>query len=182
MTWTRSVRRNGRRHKLVFLDESAVTTNMVRLYGWGPRGERIKDYQTLSSWKTYSLIAAIKSTGWAGSMLIPGAVDGDAFATYLEKCLVPTLKAGDIVLLDNVPFHHDPRVADILMGAGARVKYLPPYSPDFNPIEHAFSALKSFLRKLHERNFDALVKGIGKAQQDTARQTYANYFQACLNL
>lgn len=182
VSWTRSLLRSGRRHKLVFIDESAITTSMVRLYGWGPRGERIKDYQTLGSWQTYSLIAAIKSTGWSASMVVPGAVNAEVFLAYLEQCLVPELKRGDIVVLDNVSFHHDARVEDMLSSAGVRVRYLPPYSPDFNPIEHAFSALKTLLRKLAKRTYASLVKAIGEIQEATTRQTCANYFAACLNL
>lgn len=180
--WARLVVRSGRRHRLVFIDESAITTSMVRLYGWGPRGERIKDYQTLGSWKTYSLIAAIKSTGWSGSMVIPGAVNADVFLAYLEQCLLPELKRGDIVVMDNVSFHHDARVEDLLSSEGVQLRHLPPYSPDFTPIENAYSAMKTLLRKLATRTYKSLVDAIAAIQAATSRQTCSNYFKACLNV
>ena len=115
-------------------------------------------------------------------MVVPGAVNADVFLAYLEQCLVPELKRGDIVVLDNVSFHHDARVEDLLSSAGVRGRYRPPDSPDFNPIEHAFSALKTLLRKLANRTYASLVKAIGEIQEATTRPTGANYFAACLNL
>ena len=169
----------GQRSRLVFIDELSVSNALVRQYGWGPQGERIKDYEPLSSWKTYSLIAAIRSTGWCGSLLVPGAVNGDIFITYLEQCLIPTLRRGDIVVLDNVRFHHNASVADVLSEAGIGLHYLPPYSPDFNPIENAFSALKAHLRRLAKRTFYSLATAIGDLQEATTRQTCYNYLAAC---
>lgn len=177
--WRGVIRRTKRRERLVFIDESAVTTSMLRLWGWGQRGERIVDYAPLGAWKTCSLIAAIRPTGWSASMVVEGAVNAETFVAYTEQCLLPTLDPGDIVVLDNVPFHHNARVETLIRSVGARVRFLPPYSPDFNPIEKAFSAMKSHLRRLAERTYETLVKAIGDIQQAVPSQTCINLFEAC---
>ena len=177
--WRGVIRRSKRRERLIFIDESSVTTSMLRLWGWGPRGERIVDHAPLGAWKTCSLIAAIRTTGWSASMVVEGAVNAETFVAYTEQCLLPTLDPGDIVVLDNVKFHHDSRVAELIRSVGARVRFLPPDSPDFNPIEMAFSALKSHLRKLAKRTYETLVKAIGEIQQTVSAQTCLNLFEAC---
>ena len=112
-------------------------------------------------------------------MVVEGAVNAETFVAYTEQCLLPTLEAGDIVVLDNVKFHHDPRVEQLIRSVGARVRFLPPYSPDFNPIEKAFSALKSHLRKLAKRTFESLVEAIGNIQNTVPLQMCLNLFEAC---
>ena len=112
-------------------------------------------------------------------MVVEGAVNAETFVAYTEQCLLPTLDPGDIVVLDNVKFHHDSRVAELIRSVGARVRFLPPYSPDFNPIEMAFSALKSHLRKLAKRTYETLVKAIGEIQQAVSAKTCLNLFEAC---
>ena len=177
--WRGVIRRAKRRERLVFIDESAVTTSMLRLWGWGQRGERVVDYSPLGAWKSCSLIAAIRTTGWSASMVVEGAVNAESFVAYTEQCLLPTLDPGDVVVLDNVPFHHDARVETLIRSVGARVRFLPPYSPDFNPIEKAFSALKSHLRRLANRTYVTLVKAIGDIQRAVTPQTCQNLFAAC---
>ena len=177
--WRGVIRRAEQRDRLIFIDETSVTTSMLRLWGWGRRGERIVDHAPLASWKTCSLIGSIRTTGWSASMVVEGAVNAETFVAYTEQCLLPTLAAGDIVVLDNVPFHHDPRVVTLIRSVGARVRFLPPYSPDFNPIEKAFSALKSHLRKLAQRTFETLVEAIGNIPNTVPTQMCRNLFEAC---
>ena len=145
--------------QLIFIDETAITTHMARRYGRGPKGERVIAHEALGSWKTHTLLAAIRPSGWSAAMVLKGPVDADAFVTYVEQCLVPTLKPGEIVILDNVSSHHDDRVRPLIQRTGATLDDLPPYSPDLNPIENAFfptegrteEALREDLRRPDER-------------------------------
>jgi transposase len=165
--------------QLIFIDETAITTHMARRYGRCPQGERVVAHETLGSWKTHTLLAAIRPSGWSAAMVLKGPVDADAFVTYVEKCLVPTLKHGEIVVLDNVPSHHDDRVRPLIQRTGAKLYYLPPYSPDLNPIENAFSQLKAALRKLGEKTFDGLTNAVGQLLDATAADHCLNFFVAC---
>src|SRR5216683_956866 len=131
---------------LVFIDETAVTTNMMRLNGWNPRGERLVSDAPMGHWETVTFIAGLRQTGIVAPMLIKGAMNGEAFLAYIEQCLVPTLKRRDVVVVDNVPFHKVAGVEDAIQAVGASLRYLPKYSPDLNPIEMVFHPLKTFLR------------------------------------
>ena len=142
--------------RLVFIDETAVTTNMVRLNGWNPRGERLFADAPMGHWETVTFIAGLRQTGIVAPMLIKGAMNGEAFLAYVEQCLAPTLKRGDIVVVDNVPFHKVAGVEETIRAAGASLRYLPQYSPDLNPIELVFHPLKTFLRKAAERTIEGL--------------------------
>jgi transposase len=146
---------------LVFIDETAVTTNMVRLNGWSPRGQRLIGHVPMGHWETVTLIAGFRLTGIVAPMLIKGAMNGEAFLTYLEHFLVPTLKRRDIVILDNVSFHKVTGVQEIIQAAGAELRYLPQYSPEFNPIEEVFHPLKAWLRKAAERTIKGLERRVG---------------------
>src|SRR5260370_6286 len=128
---------------LVFIDETAVTTNMLRLNGWNPRGERLVSDAPMGHWETVTFIAGLRQTGIVAPMLIKGAMNGEAFLAYIEQCLVPTLKRRDIVVVDNVPFHKVGGVEAAIQAVGASLRYLPQYSPGLNPIEEAFHALKA---------------------------------------
>jgi len=143
--------------RLVFIDETAVTTNMVRLNGWNPCGERLMTDTPMGHWETVTFIAGLRQTGIVAPMLIKGAMNGEAFLAYIEQCLIPTLKRGDIVVADNVPFHKVAGVEDAIRAVGASLRYLPQYSPDFNPIELVFHPLKSFLRKAAEQTIKGLL-------------------------
>src|SRR6202022_2910844 len=132
---------------LVFIDETAVTTNMVRLNGWSPRGERLIGDVPMGHWETVTFIAGFRQTGIVAPMLIKGAMNGEAFLPYIEQCLVPTLKRKDIVVADNVSFHKVAGVEEAIQACGAELRYLPQYSPEFNPIELVFHPLKTLLRK-----------------------------------
>src|SRR6516225_12035425 len=141
---------------LIFIDETAVSTNMVRPNGWSPRGERLVRHVPMGHWKTMTFIAGFRQTGIVAPMVIKGAMNGEAFLAYIEQCLVPTLKRGDIVVADNVSFHKVAGVEEAIRGVGASLRYLPQYSPDLNPIELLFHPAKTFLRKAAERTIEGL--------------------------
>jgi transposase len=139
---------------LVFIDETAVTTNMLRLNGWNPRGERLVSDAPMGHWETVTFIAGLPQTGVV-------AMNGEAFLAYIEQCLVPTLKRRDIVVVDNVPFHKVAGVEEAIQAVGASLRYLPKYSPDLNPIELLFHPLKTFLRKAAQRTIAGLHRCVG---------------------
>ena len=143
---------------LVFIDETAITTNMVRLNGWSPRGERLVGHAPMGHWETVTFIAGFRQTGIVAPMLIKGAMNGEAFLAYIDQCLVPTLKRRDIVVIDNVSFHKVSGVEEAIQTGGASLRYLPQYSPDLNPIELVFHPLKTALRKAAERTIEGLVR------------------------
>jgi transposase len=146
--------------RLVFIDETAVTTNMVRLNGWNPRGERLVGDVPMGHWETLTFIAGFRQTGIVAPMMIKGAMNGQAFLAYIEQCLVPTLKRRDIVVIDNVSFHKVAGVEEALQTRRASLRYLPPYSPEFNPIELVFHPLKAMLRKAAERTIAGLQRRV----------------------
>jgi DDE superfamily endonuclease len=119
--------------RLVFLDETAITTNMVRLNGWGPCGERLVADAPMGRWETVTFIAGLRRTGIVAPMVIKGAMNGESFLAYMEQCLVPTLKRGDIVVADNVSFHKVAGVEEAIRSVGASLRFLPQYSPDLKP-------------------------------------------------
>lgn len=163
--------------RLVFIDETAVTTKMVRHYGRAPVGERLVAKVPYGHWKTLTLIAALRVDGVAAPYVIEGAMDGAAFLTYVAQVLVPTLRNGDIVFMDNVRTHKVAGVVEALHAAGATLRYLPPYSPDLNPIENAYSTIKSSLRKAAARTVDALTKVVGRTIKAIAPAECAGYFR-----
>ena len=124
--------------RLAFIDETAITNNMVRLNGWSPCGERLVADAPMGRWETVTFIAGLRRTGIVAPMVIKGAMNGESFLAYMEQCLVPTLKRGDIVVADNVSFHKVAGVEAAIRGVGASLRYLPQYSPDLNPIELLF--------------------------------------------
>jgi transposase len=144
--------------RLVFIDETAVTTNMVRPNGWSPRGERLIGEVPMGHWETLTFIAGFRRTGIVAPMLIKGAMNGEAFLAYIEQCLAPTLRRKDIVIIDNVSFHKVAGVEDAIEARGAELRYLPQYSPDLNPIESVFHPLKTLLRKAAERTVNGLQR------------------------
>jgi transposase len=146
--------------RLVFIDETAITTNMVRLNGWNPRGERLLADVPMGRWETVTFIAGLRQTRIVAPMLIKGAMNGESFLAYVKQGLAPTLKRGDIVVADNVPFHKVAGVEEAIRAVGASLRYLPQYSPDLNPIEPVFHPLKSLLRKAAERTIEGLRRCI----------------------
>lgn len=173
--WIRAQKQLDPAH-LVFIDETSVNTNMTRACARGLRGERVIGSVPFANWKTLTFVGALRCDGMTAPMTIKGAVNGEAFVAYVEQCLVPCLKRGDIVVMDNVPSHKVDGVQDAIEAAGASVRYLPPYSPDLNPIENAYSALKANLRRLAERSEDALCRRIGQFVRRLPPQTCANFF------
>jgi transposase len=128
---------------------------MARRYGRAPRGQRLRVGVPYGHWKTTTFIGALTLRGFIAPFVIDGAVDRLAFETYVDKVLVPELRQGDVVIMDNLPSHKGPNVRQLIEAAGASLLYLPPYSPDFNPIENAFAKLKALLRKAAERTVEA---------------------------
>ena len=163
--------------RLVFIDETAVTTKMVRHYGRSPRGERLVAKVPHGHWKTMTLVAALRIDGVTAPCVIDGAMDGTTFLAYAEQVLAPTLKKGDIVFLDNLRSHKVDGVHEVIEAVGATLRFLPAYSPDLNPIEQAFAKLKAALRKAAARTVEALWKVIGKLLKTFAPEECANYFR-----
>jgi transposase len=162
---------------LVFVDETAVTTNMVRLNGWNPRGERLIGDVPMGRWETVTFIAGLRQTGIVAPMLIKGAMNGEVFLAYIEQCLVPTLKRRDIVIIDNVSFHKVAGVRETIRARRAELLYLPQYSPEFNPIESVFHPLKAFLRKAAERTVKGLGRRIGAFIRELDPSECIGYFR-----
>jgi len=161
----------------VFIDETAVTTKMVRHHGRSPRGERLVANVPHGHWKTLTLVAALRIDGLTAPTVIDGAMDGPSFLAYIEQVLVPTLRKGDTVFMDNLRTHKIEGVREAIEAVGAKLRYLPAYSPDLNPIEMAFSKLKMALRKGAARTVKALLKLIGKLVKTFTPDECANYFQ-----
>jgi transposase len=149
--------------KVVFLDEMGATTNMTRRYGRSPKGQRLVCPVPHGHWKTTTFIAGLRSSGLSAPMVIDGAMNGDLFEAYVKQILVPTLTPGDVVILDNLPSHKRVAAIRAIESAGCTVRFLPPYSPDLNPIELAFSKLKSLLRKAEKRTVEGLWSFLGQA-------------------
>ena len=147
----------------IFLDESGVTTDLLRRYGRSPRGLRLRDSAPCGHWQTHTVVAALRWDGLYAPAVFDGPLDTPTFLAYVEQVLVPTLRPGDIVVLDNLAVHKQPEAQVAIERAGAFVRFLPPYSPDFNPIELAFAKLKAFLRAARPRTFDQVVERVTAA-------------------
>jgi transposase len=165
--------------KLVFIDETWAKTNMTRLRGRALRGERVVDAVPHGHWQTSTLIAALDAAGVRCSMVLDGAVNRVAFEAFVEHVLTPTLRPGDLVVMDNLSSHKGPRVAELIDAAGAELVYLPPYSPDLNPIEPAFSKIKQILRSLSNRTMHALWGSIQSVLDRITPNDAAGFFRHC---
>jgi transposase len=144
-------------NSLVFIDETWAKTNMVPVRGWCRRGARLKAKAPFGRWKTMTFIAALRCDCLTAPCLFDGPINGEAFLAYVRDGLVPTLRAGDIVVMDNLGSHRGRLVRKTIREAGARLLFLPKYSPDLNPIEQAFAKLKHLMRKAQARSYDALL-------------------------
>jgi len=164
--------------KLIFIDETGANTKMGRLRGWSPKGQRCRAAVPHGHWKTTTFTAGLRLNGITAPMLLDGPMHGPAFRAYVEQVLVPELKPGDIVIMDNLPAHKVAGVRETIEAAGARLLYLPPYSPDFNPIEMAFSKLKALLRKTAARTVDDLWDAVAQSLDAFTPNECANYFAA----
>lgn len=165
--------------RLFFIDECGTNTKMARTRGRSRRGERCRAAIPHGHWKTTTLVAALTTSGIAAPMILDGAMDGGMFTAYVTHILLKELKPGDVVIMDNLPAHKVAAVREIIEGAGARLIYLPPYSPDFNPIEKAFSQIKAYLKKVEARTKEKLDHAIAKAIETVSTQNAINYFAAC---
>ena len=164
--------------KLVFVDETWASTNMAPLYGWAPRGERLRAGVPYGHWKKTTFIAGLRMTGMTAPMVLDGSINRMSFLDYVRRVLVPTLSPGDIVVIDNLSSHKGDKVREAIEAVGATVRFLPPYSPDFNPIEKAFSKLKAHLRRAAQRSVEALWKTINGLVHTFTPTECANFFAA----
>ena len=163
--------------RLVFIDETGASTKLARLYGRSPRGARCVASMPHGHWKTTTFVGALRVTGMTAPMVLDGAMDGSAFEVYVKDVLGPTLRPGDIVIMDNLPAHKRAAIRAAIEAVGAQLLYLPPYSPDFNPIEMAFAKLKAALRKASARSIEALLAAIAEALATFTTQECSNFFR-----
>lgn len=165
--------------QLVFIDEFGATTNMARSRARGPRGQRVICKTPHGHWKILSTIAALTVRGMLGFGSFDWATDTETFLAFVQDGLLPNLKPGQVVVMDNLPAHKSRRIDRLIASAGARVIRLPPYSPDYNPIEMAISKIKSILRKLARRTVEELLPAIADAMQSVTRNDALNFIRHC---
>lgn len=156
-----------------------MTTDLLRRYGRSPRGARLHDHTPCSHWEATTVVAALRPDALTASAVFDGPIDSDSFLAYVEQILVPTLQSGDVVVLDNLAVHKQPRVRAAIEQAGALLRFLPPYSPDFNPIEQAFAKLKAFMRKCKPRCFDDVEALMKAALTRFEPNECGNYVRHC---
>jgi transposase len=162
---------------LVFIDETWMKTNMAPLRGWAPRGARLPAKVPHGRWKTMTFVAALRHDRIAAPWLLDGPIDGDTFTIYVEKVLLPTLKPGDVVVMDNLGSHRGKAVRRLIRSAGAKLFFLPKYSPDLNPIEQVFAKLKHLLRKAAARTVEAICAAVSQILGTFTPEECANYFK-----
>ena len=165
--------------RLVFLDEGGARTDMTRLVGWGPRGERVVDRVPAGHWRATTMIAAVRLAGPCAAVTIGGAVDAASFRTYLRDFLGPVLRPGDVVVMDNLSSHRAAGVAGIIRAVGATAPYLPPYSPDLNPIENLWAKVKAYLRRAAARTREGSGQAVGNAFGTVTLDDCRGFFRHC---
>ena len=165
--------------ELVFIDEFGAATNMARTHGRAPRGQRVVDKIPHGHWKTLSTVAALSVKGILTAVSYDGAMNTECFVGFLEQFLVPALRPGQVVILDNLPAHKSAEVDRLIEAAGAKLLRLPPYSPDFNPIEMAISKTKTLLRKEAARTIDSLIDAVGRSLSSITEDDAVHYIQHC---
>jgi transposase len=165
--------------KLVFLDETWASTNMTRTHGRCPKGHRLVMHVPQGHWKTTTFVVALRVGGLTAPTVVDGPMTGDVFVAYIEQQLLPTLKPGDIVVMDNLSSHKRTAVKTAIEAVGAELRYLPPYSPDLNPIEKAFSKLKAKLRAAELRTIPELEDFLGQVLDAFSPAECENYFKSC---
>jgi putative transposase len=163
--------------RLVFIDETWTRTNMAPLRGWAPRGSRLIAKVPDGRWRTMTFLAALRHDRITAPWLLEGPIDGESFATYVEKVLLPTLRRGDIVIMDNLGSHRGKIIRQLIRSAGAKLFLLPKYSPDLNPIEQVFAKLKHLLRKAAARTVETVCAAIGELLGAYSNNECANYFK-----
>lgn len=176
--WTEAIGRVDHR-RLLFIDESGAKTNMTRLYGRAPRGDRVRDYVPHGHWQSTTMISSVGRNGPQAPWVLEGPMDGDAFFLWAEQVLAPTLEATDIVVMDNLSVHKNAKARAAIEATGASIWDLPAYSPDFNPIEKMWSKIKAHLRKVKARDSESLFEAIGQALEQVSAQDIQNWFASC---
>jgi transposase len=166
-------------NRFVFLDETGTTTNMTRRYGWSMQGQRVIDATPHGHWLTTTFVAGLRQNGIIAPLVLDGPMRGEVFRAYVEQMLAPALSPGDVVVLDNLAAHKVAGVREAIKAVGASVLYLPPYSPDLNPIEQLFAKLKALLRKTAARTKDALWSAIGELLDAFKADECQNYIRNC---
>ena len=164
--------------RIGFIDETSLKTNMAKTTGWSPCGARLVDHAPFGHWQTQTFIAALRHDRLDAPWVIGGPINRELFDLYVETQLAPTLQKGDVVILDNLATHRSPKAAGILKDIGAWFLFLPPYSPDLNPIEMAFAKLKTLIRKAAARTYEALWRQVGAVCDLFQPQECRNYFTA----
>ena len=164
---------------LVFLDESGVTTEMTRRYGWAPRAQRVSEAVPAGHWRTLTVLAALTTAGVLASMTIESPTDGDVFLAFVEQVLGPRLQPGHVVILDNLAGPQGGGVRQLIESRGAQLLYLPPYSPDFNPIEQAWSKVKQLLRAVKARVLQQLEPAVAQALAAITARNAQAFFRHC---
>lgn len=163
-------------NRLVFIDETWIKTNMVPLRGWGSRGERLRGFAPHGHWRTLTFLGALRFDQLTAPCVFDGPINGESFRAYVEQQLVKVLKPGDIVVMDNLGSHKSPTVRQLIRKAGARLWYLPPYSPDLNPIEQVFAKIKHWMRIAQKRTIDDACDHIGQLVRSVLPGECNNYF------
>lgn len=177
--WFRRRTRDLNHGRFLFVDESAVNTAMTRRYGRAPRGQRVYDSAPRNYGAHTSIIGALSLRGLVATMTVEGAVDTLCFDAYVERVLAPQLRRGDVVVLDNLGAHRASRLEEVVAECGARVLWLPPYSPDYSPIEQCWSKIKSYLRGAKARTADALDKALAQAIEFVTKADIRGWFKHC---
>ena len=166
---------------LVFLDESGAQSDMTRLYGRAPVGQRCHDHTPHGHWKTTTLLSAIRLDGVIeeATVIVDGPMNADTFEAYTEYCLAPSLREGDVVVMDNLGSHKSTATRQAIEAADAELWFLPPYSPDLNPIEKLWSKVKAWLRRVCARTFDAIGEQLARVLRTVSPNECSNYFKSC---
>jgi Transposase and inactivated derivatives len=162
---------------LVFLDESSANTSLARLRGWWLKGERLRSFVPCGRWHTTTMLCAIRSEGAFAPLILDGAMDGESFLAYVEQILLPALRPEDVVVMDNLSTHKTEAVAKAFLKKNVRVLYLPPYSPDLNPIENMWSKVKAVIRQHAARNLSALMYAMAEALETITESDCLGYFK-----
>jgi transposase len=165
--------------RLVFVDEMGTNTSLSPLYGWAKKGERVYSLVPRNRGKNTTLLSSMSVEGMGASLAVEGATDREVFETYVERVLAPGLRRGQLVVMDNLTAHKGERVKELIEEQGCKLLYLPPYSPDLNPIEEAFSKVKRILRKAESRTREALVEAIGVAISAVTAKDAHGFFEHC---
>ena len=163
--------------RLVFIDETWIKTNMAPMRGWGPRGKRLRGYAPHGHWRTMTFLAALRCDQLTAPCVFDGPINGECFRAYVDQQLVPTLKSGDIVIMDNLGSHKAKAVRQAIRAAGARLWFLPPYSPDLNPIEQTFAKIKHWMRMAQKRTIEDTWRHVGSLIDTISQEECDNYFK-----